>query len=613
MPIDNIMLLALIIGLVSAVSLPLGTLTTLIWTPQDKAIAWLMAFGAGALLSAVTIDLFAPSLSNNLFLETALGALAGSAFYLSLNALLNQQGGFLRKTATTIQYFRGKQTEQRLQFQASLNRLPFFNRLPDADKHVFLQQATQRRFKQGQMVFHHGDSQNRFFIIQQGTIKLRDPTLELKTFMELGPGDTFGRMAFFTNRNNATLAQAATDTVLWEISKDNLNQLLKTRSPLSESLCRYYDEDSELRHYLRTRHAMTEAETQQHLAQIRDELQTHHALPIHPPTPRDLSLAQKRLQRARRFSVLTGLTEDLQSLVASKMALHTLPAGQAIFKNKSPADRLYLLESGTVKLVDPKKKQQDFERLQPGDFFGVMGFVVGGDHATTAITQSDCQYWVIEKPAFIQLLHQIDQLNARVRDFLRTDDISHYLTQEQRLKQLQAQKWLNRSIKHLLPGQLPTLADAFPPARHNMPKAAYMAIWLGILLDGIPESLMIGAHLSQGEMISMSLVAGLFLSNYPEALSSSASMREQGIPFYRVLGAWTLLMLLTGLGAALGQWLLADASAETAALISGIAAGAMLTVIAETMLPEAYSKGGSIIGMVTLIGFITAMSFKLFD
>ncbi|KUJ72928.1 cyclic nucleotide-binding domain-containing protein [Thiomicrospira sp. WB1] len=613
MPIDNLMLLALIIGLVSAVSLPLGALTTLIWTPQDRAIAWLMAFGAGALLSAVTIDLFAPSLSNGLFLETATGAFLGSAFYLSLNTLLNQQGGFLRKTATTIQYLRGKQTEQRMQFQASLNRLPFFNRLPDDDKELFLQQAVRRRVKQGEMVFHHSDAQNRFFIIQQGTIKLRDPSLELKTFMELNAGDTFGRMAFFTNRNNATLAQAATDAVLWEINKDQLNRLLKSRPALRESLCRYYDEDTELRHYLQTRHQMTEAESRAHLAELRSTLQSQQTLPLHPPPPKDLARSQRCLQKARRFSVLANLPEEIQGLVASRMTEHTLPAGQAIFKNKSPAERLYLLEAGEVELVDPKKKRQDFERLKPGDFFGVMAFVVGGEHATTAITRTDCRFWVIEKDTFIQLLNQIDLLNARVRDFLRTDDLSQYLTQEQQLKQLQAQKWVNHSIKHLLPGQLPTLAEAFPSARHTMPKAAYFAIWLGILLDGIPESMMIGAHLSQGEMISMSLIAGLFLSNYPEALSSSASMRDQGIAFHRVLAAWTLLMLLTGLGAALGQVLLTGTAPAVAALISGIAAGAMLTVIAETMLPEAYSKGGSIIGMVTLLGFIAAMSFKLFD
>jgi zinc transporter ZupT len=140
-----------------------------------------------------------------------------------------------------------------------------------------------------------------------------------------------------------------------------------------------------------------------------------------------------------------------------------------------------------------------------------------------------------------------------------------------------------------------------------------MAIWLGILLDGIPESLMIGSHMTEGHMISMSLVAGLFLSNYPEALSSSASMREQGIPFRQVLLAWVFLMVMTGIGAAIGNIVLDGASASTFALIGGIAGGAMLTVIAETMLPEAYVKGGSVIGFITLIGFLTAIMFKAFD
>jgi zinc transporter ZupT len=119
--------------------------------------------------------------------------------------------------------------------------------------------------------------------------------------------------------------------------------------------------------------------------------------------------------------------------------------------------------------------------------------------------------------------------------------------------------------------------------------------------------------MTNGHTLSMSLLAGLFLSNYPEALSSSASMREQGIPFKKVLMAWTLIMVLTGIGAGLGSIVLAGETPDTFAFIGGLAAGAMLTVIAETMLPEAYVKGGSIIGFVTLLGFLTAISFKAFD
>jgi len=106
------------------------------------------------------------------------------------------------------------------------------------------------------------------------------------------------------------------------------------------------------------------------------------------------------------------------------------------------------------------------------------------------------------------------------------------------------------------------------------------------------------------------LIAGLFLSNYPEALFSSIGMRQQGFSVTRVMTMWTSLMLLTGIGAALGSLFFVGAGAFSLSLVEGLAAGAMLTMIAQTMLPEAYFKGGSVIGLATLMGFLAALFFK---
>ena len=139
-----------------------------------------------------------------------------------------------------------------------------------------------------------------------------------------------------------------------------------------------------------------------------------------------------------------------------------------------------------------------------------------------------------------------------------------------------------------------------------------MAIWLGALLDGIPESLVLGASMLHAS-VSISLIAGIFLSNFPEALSSSAGMREQRHPLGKILWMWTSLMLVAGLGAFLGNLLFAEAPPYLFALIEGTAAGAMLTMVAETMLPEAYHKGGAITGMATLVGFLLAIFFKTLE
>lgn len=138
---------------------------------------------------------------------------------------------------------------------------------------------------------------------------------------------------------------------------------------------------------------------------------------------------------------------------------------------------------------------------------------------------------------------------------------------------------------------------------------APLAIWIGILLDGIPESMVIGSSLIHAS-ISLSLIAGLFLSNFPEALSSSIGMREHQYSYKKIFWMWTSLMIITGIGAVLGNIFFTEAPLFLFALVEGVAAGAMLTMIAETMLPEAYHKGGAITGFTTLLGFLAAIFLK---
>jgi len=155
---------------------------------------------------------------------------------------------------------------------------------------------------------------------------------------------------------------------------------------------------------------------------------------------------------------------------------------------------------------------------------------------------------------------------------------------------------------------------------HGGRAGAALAIWLGIGLDAIPESLVIGMLVvtaaAEGTSISLAFIMGVFLANLPEAMSSAVTMRKSGMKVRKVLLMWISLCLLTGIGALLGAmifpphpegWLVYFVFG-----IEGLAAGAMLTMIAETMLPEAYEQGGGgITGLSTLAGFLAALAVKL--
>lgn len=135
------------------------------------------------------------------------------------------------------------------------------------------------------------------------------------------------------------------------------------------------------------------------------------------------------------------------------------------------------------------------------------------------------------------------------------------------------------------------------------------ALVLGALLDGIPESASIGISLLGGAGVSTAMVAAVFLSNVPESMSASTGLRASGRSTRWILGLWAAVAGASTLAAVLGYTLLGDATSETVAFIQTFAAGAILTMVADTMVPEAVEHAGRLVGIVTVLGF--AVSFFL--
>jgi len=146
---------------------------------------------------------------------------------------------------------------------------------------------------------------------------------------------------------------------------------------------------------------------------------------------------------------------------------------------------------------------------------------------------------------------------------------------------------------------------------HAHPSSAAMAIWLGILIDGVPESIVIGKLAVQPGGVSISFIVGVFMANMPEAISSAVSMHHSGMSIRKVMLMWTSITVITGLGAATAAAVVPSNMSEDWHLgmsaIEGLAGGAMLTVIAETMLPEAFEQGGHYAGFSCLCGFLVTL------
>ena len=132
------------------------------------------------------------------------------------------------------------------------------------------------------------------------------------------------------------------------------------------------------------------------------------------------------------------------------------------------------------------------------------------------------------------------------------------------------------------------------------------AIAIGALLDGIPESIVIGLSLLQGGAVSLVAVIAIFLSNIPEGLSSAAGMKKAGRSALYVFGVWTAIAVASGIASWAGYALFRDVSAEWVAATTAVAAGAILAMLADTMIPEAFEHTHDAAGLITVIGFFAA-------
>ncbi len=420
---------AFLFGIISAVSLPLGAMLALKWTPKPKVLASMMAIGAGALLAALTIDLVAVSVDKGHFYPLAIGMIAGGIFFVILNSIVNSQGGFLRKTATILTHITAKQSKRQKKLFQRLSKVKFFHNITPAQAQLIIPYLHRFQYRQGKIMVHEDD-----------------------------PGDLF-----------------------------------------------------------------------------------------------------------------------------------------------------FIVESGSAIVMDDKNNNV-VNILHPNDTYGLVELMTGITHNYNVVVKEDMHAWVINKESLDRIISLNPALAKEVKDLV-TEKI-HLLEITNEIPSEKAENWYKEALNHFEEKKsLITQSDVTEEVKEH--GNASLAIWMGIMLDGIPESIVIGSSLLLHPTMSLSLLAGLFLSNFPEALSSSVGMKKQKMSNTKILLMWSSIMIVTGLGAFFGNIFFENVDPMVFALVDGMAAGAMLTMIAETMLPEAFHIGGSVTGLSALAGFLATLLFKV--
>jgi CRP-like cAMP-binding protein len=580
------------------------------WKPDDRVTAVLMAFGGGALLAALTIDLVGSALRSGHFHAMALGAVLGGLLFTALNQVVNDFGGFLRKASTTVYHLRRQEHRRVRRITDQIGRVDLFHALSRHECKALAPSIRERAVAKGATIYQAGDPADAVYVVAAGQVELCGPNDGAGALEQIGRNEAFGWLSCVTGAPTSDTAVAATDVSLWVIPKTAVDALILNSPEMTQRVHRLL-RSPDVSAYLVARHGMALDAAQAWLDEASRALVKTGRVPPALPVRHNRQAFRDRLSGLRRCSLLHGLPDAELDRIADRLLYKVRRRGETIYHAGTPASRMFFIESGQVSLIDPLTRHREPLVLGANDAFGGSSLLTGGAHATTAVATADTALWELRRADLDDLLRSTPALADRARDFVGSAQTFDYLTQRQHLSHDQAERWALSALRALAAHQpLPQASTA--SRRRGETAGAPLAIFLGMTLDGIPESLVIGAGVSQSSL-SVALIVGLVLSNYPEALSSSLGMRQQGASVGRVIALWSALMLMTGGVAAAGSLFFIGASPHAFALVEGLAAGAMLTMIAATMLPEAYLKGGSVIGLATLFGFLVAIYAKTFE
>jgi CRP-like cAMP-binding protein len=331
----------------------------------------------------------------------------------------------------------------------------------------------------------------------------------------------------------------------------------------------------------------------------------------HPALAKFYFLKKKRdeksevLQKLSGIQLLRSLPPEDMEIVLESVTPVSYAAEDFIFHKGDSVDGLYLILDGQIQILDQSDTSGSvLATLSTGDSFGEMALLTGEPRYASAYTVTPVTLLKIGTTKFNELIKVSPHLRQSI-ERLNSQRIMHNV---QTVKHMDQGHWLKIALSNI---ERLSKTEEYTYFQKNVPKGAPFAIFLGALMDLIPESIVIGAGFTDFGSYRYTFLAAVFLANLPEAMASSNAMLMAGFTKKRIFTLWGIVLVAGAVAAMIGNIFLLSASPIIISFVEAIAGGAILGMVASVMMPEAYEDGGSEVGLATIVGFLVAFLFTL--
>lgn len=341
------------------------------------------------------------------------------------------------------------------------------------------------------------------------------------------------------------------------------------------------------------------------------QLDKYGAAIRHPALTERFLMQKKRLKsdqllsRLARVDLLRSLPPEEMEDVLLCVEPKNFAANAVIFEKGDEPHGLFLLEAGEVLVLSGQagdERKDVLAKLGPGASFGETALLTGEKRTATVVAATPVSTLEIDREHFLELLDRSPRLRNAV-ETLNTERILKNVSE--RKTDQDAAEWKERAMSNV--HRISRREHDALMAEHG--SSAPLALFMGAALDGIPESIVVGASFVSLATFEYTFLAAIFISNIPEAIASTLAMVKAGFSFRKILGLWSFLVFISALAAGLANIFLSGAHPAMLTAAGSVAGGGILAMVASVMMPEAYENGGPAVGLATIAGFLTALMF----